>query len=90
MLLVALAALALPIGASYWTWQDAKRRGMSTRWAIGVGLALIVFLPVYLLVRKPVRCDSCGKEIPADLTLCEECDQVAHQESEVRPGRIFG
>jgi hypothetical protein len=90
MLLVALAALALPIGASYWTWQDAKRRRMSTRWAIAVGLALIIFLPVYLLVRKPVRCDSCGKEIPADFALCQECDQVPDQEGEGRPGRIFG
>ena len=52
MLLVALVALAVPMGTSYWAWQDAKRRRMSTRWAISVGLALIIFLPIDLLVRK--------------------------------------
>ena len=90
MLLVALVALAVPMGTSYWTWQDAKRRRMSTRWAIGVGLALIIFVPIYLLVRQPVRCESCGKQIPTGFALCEECDQVTDQESEVRLGRIFG
>ncbi len=29
--------------------------------AIGVGLLLILFLPLYLLVRKPVKCRTCGK-----------------------------
>jgi hypothetical protein len=90
MLLVGLLALAVPIGVSYWTWQDAKKRNMNTRWAIGVGLLLIVFLPLYLLIRKPVKCSACGKEIPASLSLCEECEQLSDEQSAGRAGRIFG
>lgn len=35
--------------------QDAKKRGMNSwGWGIGVFLLLIVFLPIYLIVRKPL------------------------------------
>jgi hypothetical protein len=34
--------------------KDAKKRGMSAwGWGIGVFLLLIVFLPIYFIVRKP-------------------------------------
>jgi hypothetical protein len=38
-----------------WVATDANKRGMNgVLWAIGVFLLCIVFLPVYLIVRKPL------------------------------------
>jgi len=36
-------------------YSDATKRGMNgIGWAIGVFLLMIVFLPIYLIVRKPL------------------------------------
>lgn len=38
-----------------WVAMDANKRGMNgVLWAIGVFLLCIVFLPIYLIVRKPI------------------------------------
>jgi MFS family permease len=38
-----------------WVAQDANKRGMNgIAWAIGVFLLCIIFLPIYLIVRKPL------------------------------------
>ncbi len=38
-----------------WVASDANKRGMNgVAWAIGVFLLCIVFLPIYLIVRKPL------------------------------------
>jgi len=38
-----------------WVAQDANKRGMNgVLWAIGVFLVCIIFLPIYLIVRKPL------------------------------------
>lgn len=38
-----------------WVAQDANKRGMNgILWALGVFLFCIVFLPLYLIVRKPI------------------------------------
>jgi hypothetical protein len=40
--------------AAYWVYNDAKKRPMNpTVWAIGTFLICIVFLPLYLILRKP-------------------------------------
>src|ERR1035438_4767944 len=66
---------SLRVSASCKTsYRDAKRRHMSTSWAIGVGLVLILFLPLYLLVRKPVKCTSCGGRRHAI-----HCGALSHQ-----------
>jgi hypothetical protein len=89
--LVEFTMLAILVGVSWWVWQDATKRNMSQRWAIAVGFLLIIFLPLYLLVRKPVKCTACGKNIPASLSLCGECEQLnTDKQSDGRPGRIFG
>src|ERR1019366_1105035 len=77
---------------SIWVSQDARKRGMSARWGIGVGLLLIVFLPLYFLVRRrTVKCAGCGNDIAASLSLCEECEQSIQQDlANARPGRILG
>ena len=42
----------------YMIYQDANKRGMSgALWGIAVFLLCIVFLPIYLLVRKPIQED---------------------------------
>ena len=46
--------LLIALAVSYWVLTDARSRGMNaTPWAIGVLLVLIVFLPLYFLMRKP-------------------------------------
>ena len=92
MLISQLLALAMLVAVSIWVSRDARRRGMSSKWGVGVALMLIVFLPLYLLARKPVKCQNCGNKIPASLSLCEACQQLAAaaSQSRGRPGRILG
>lgn len=58
---------------------DASHRGMHAgAWAAGVFLLLIVFLPLYLIVRKPRVpasrvCPACGEDVRRGLTVCEAC-----------------
>ena len=36
--------------------QDANKRGMNgIGWGLGVFLLMIVFLPIYLIIRKPLK-----------------------------------
>lgn len=91
MALVVLIVIAALIATSRWVWLDAERRGMNPRWAIGVGLALIFVLPIYLAVRKPIQCANCGKEIVPTLTLCEECEaSIPANPDAGRAGRLLG
>lgn len=69
--------------------RDANRRGMNgIVWGLGVFLLCIVFLPIYLIVRKPVLtapgaanvppsrtqfCGNCGAEMPAGARFCQKC-----------------
>lgn len=89
--IIALAPLAMLIAISSWVWKDATRRDMNPRWGIAVGLLLIIFLPLYLAVRKPVKCGGCGRPIPSSDFLCEGCEQLtSNEEGAARAGRIFG
>lgn len=41
---------------SVFIYKDAEKRGMcGIGWALGVWLLLIVFLPLYLIVRTPIK-----------------------------------
>lgn len=47
--------LIIALIAAVWVAYDARKRGMnSVGWAIGTFLLLILFLPLYLILRKPV------------------------------------
>ena len=54
-LLPSLISLLIAAGIAFFVYQDAQKRGMNgILWAIGVFLLCIVFLPMYLIMRKPV------------------------------------
>ena len=45
----------IPLIIAIFVYQDAEKRGMSgIGWALGTFLLCIIFLPLYLIMRKPV------------------------------------
>jgi hypothetical protein len=56
---VTLAAVAILLPVSFWVYNDAKMRynspGFALLWAALVFSALIIFLPLYLLLRPAKR-----------------------------------
>ena len=51
----------IDLAIAIWVASDANKRGMSgTLWGIGVFLLCIVFLPIYLIVRKPLLAQPYG------------------------------
>ena len=89
----ALIALAVVVAAAVWVRRDAIRRGMNPRWGLGVFWLMIVFLPLYFVLRKPVRCSVCGARTEDSSSVCADCEQAAERASatpEARSGRIFG
>ncbi len=68
--------------ATGWVYSDAKERGSSSPagWAIGVLALMIIFLPLYLIMRpsKAVKnafdlCPFCGKYYESRPTFCPNC-----------------
>ena len=50
-----LFGFAIAGAVAFWVATDANKRGMNgVGWGIGVFLLCIVFLPIYLIVRKPL------------------------------------
>jgi hypothetical protein len=50
-----LIGLVIALAIAYWVYQDAEKRGMSgIGWGIGTFLLCIIFLPLYLIMRKPI------------------------------------
>jgi hypothetical protein len=55
LMLYRLIGLVIAAAIAFYVYQDAKKRGMNAiGWAIGTFLLCIIFLPVYLIMRKPV------------------------------------
>jgi 4-amino-4-deoxy-L-arabinose transferase-like glycosyltransferase len=84
--------LAILISISVWVSLDARKRGMSMRWGIGVGLLLLVVLPLYFLVRKKMpKCPDCGSDMADFLSRCEDRAQSIQEDpNSSRAGRILG
>lgn len=55
---VMLIGLAIAATAGVLVAKDATARGMSPAWGLGVFLLCLVFLPLYLLLRKPLVRDT--------------------------------
>ena len=52
---IRIIGIVVGVIAAIWVYSDAKKRGMNAiGWAIGTFLVCIVFLPLYLIIRKPV------------------------------------
>lgn len=79
-----LVALAV----AFWVFSDARARGKSTGgaflWFLGTLLLLIVFLPLWLILRpkkefafkvidKPTLCIHCGKYYEGAPAFCPNC-----------------
>jgi hypothetical protein len=64
-----------------WVYNDATERGSSspTGWAVGVLALMIVFLPLYLIMRPSKKprsvnlCPHCGKYYNDSLFSCPHC-----------------
>ena len=60
-----LIGLAIAAAIAFWVYTDAKKRPMNAiLWAIGTFLLCIVFLPLYLIMRKPIGGVPGGSGVP--------------------------
>jgi hypothetical protein len=54
--MVQIIGIVIALVAGILVGQDANKRGMNAwGWGIGVFLVLIIFLPLYFILRKPVQ-----------------------------------
>ncbi len=51
---IQIIGLVIAAVIGFWVASDAKKRGMSFWWGVGTFLVCIIFLPLYLIVRKPL------------------------------------
>ena len=77
-ILLALAIL-IPFLAGLWVASDAKKRGLSRTavflWFLGVFFFLIVFLPMYLILRG-LNKSSPRRSKPEGLQVCPYCGRL--------------
>ncbi len=90
-----LIIIIIPLLIAWWVATDARKRGYSKGaslvWFLGVWLALIVFLPLYLILRpktprqdelgKGTRvCPYCEKLYQGEISYCPYCGQKLDEE----------
>lgn len=78
----------IALAVAFWVFSDARARGKSTGsaflWCLGTLLLLIVFLPLWLILRpkkdfefkvidKPTLCMHCGKYYEGTPAYCPNC-----------------
>ena len=83
-----LIGIIIPLLVAWWVASDATKRGYSKGavigWFLGVWLILIVFLPLYFILRPksrrlmdrsegPFVCPYCGSLYPEKVTYCPYC-----------------
>lgn len=83
-----IIGLLFALAIAVWVFSDAKSRGKSTSssflWSLGTFLLLIVFLPIWLVVRpklssefkateKPKLCAHCGRYYEGLPSFCPNC-----------------
>ncbi len=84
-----LLALIIPFFIALWVASDARKRGYSKEacigWFLGVWFLLIVFLPLYLILRsrstssypgqKIKVCPYCGRLLKEYVNFCPYCGE---------------
>ena len=86
VVLMTLLAVMIVLVISAWVYSDAKSRNSSSPvlWAVGVMLLMIIFLPLYLIMRPskpnliiaqnaPKLCPHCGKYYEPPAKFCPNC-----------------
>lgn len=89
-----LIGLIIAFFIAIWVFSDAKERGktggVAFLWFLGTFAILIIFLPLWLIVRpkkqsevmiidKPKLCVHCGKYYESDPSFCPNCGKPINQ-----------
>ncbi|ODS33401.1 MAG: hypothetical protein SCARUB_01438 [Candidatus Scalindua rubra] len=84
-------ALFIAAGVAVWVYIDAKKNGYSTPaaigWMLGVFLLMIVFLPIYLIMKakrakRPqlsTSCEFCRKHYYGNPNYCPHCGHMVRK-----------
>ncbi len=84
-------AIIIAAVVAVWVYVDAQKSGYSTPaaigWMLGVFLLLIVFLPVYLIMKARraripeilTPCEFCGKHYNGNPTYCPHCGHLVRK-----------
>jgi len=84
-------AIMIAAGVAIWVYFDAQKNGYSTPasigWMLGVFLLLIVFLPLYLIMRakrskspeKLTPCEYCRKHYSGNPNYCPHCGHLVRK-----------
>lgn len=78
-----IIAIAISIILAILVYKDAKRKGRSRDWAIGILAIFPLFLPLYLLFRPRVRflrCPECETENISYRQTCSNCEAILVKE----------
>ncbi len=82
-----LIVVIIPLIIAWWVATDARKRGYSKSasliWFLGVWLALIIFLPLYLILRPNTprqsdsyQNDSRQSELRGETRVCPYCEKL--------------
>lgn len=84
-------AIMIAAGVAIWVYIDAQKNGYSILaalgWLLGVFLLMIVFLPLYLIMKAKrakqpeilTSCEFCGKHYSGNPTYCPHCGHLVRK-----------
>ena len=84
-------ALFIAAGVAIWVFTDAKKNNYSTPasigWMLSVFMLMIIFLPIYLVVKAkrakrsvaPTTCEHCSKPYFGNPNYCPHCGHLVRK-----------